>query len=198
MRYWSPPKWSTVTRAEAEPWRLWHRDAVCSGHNLGRMTRKHKYFHILKFSQNSSDQHTASDARSVNGTRKQHFGKLQHNLATGGERGWGHRLFAKLCPLQFPKINKSMYYLTKMRGSARACARCKLFDIPRLLKVHQMSGYLSHLTPHCRYHLIGCLFLLLLLLLSYLKFSLYCPDSIFGPEGKSPMIATDKDRNKYR
>ena len=79
-----------------------------------------------------------------------------------------------------------------MRGSARACACCKLFDIPRFLKVHQMSGYWSHLTPHCRYHLIGCLFLLLLLLLSYLKFSLYCPDSIFGPEGKSPMIATDK------
>ena len=187
VRYWSPPKWSTVTRAEAEPWRLWHRDAVCRGHNLGRMTRKHKYFHILKFSWNSSDQHTASDARSVNGTRKQHFGKLQHNLATGGERGWGHRLFAKLFPLQFPKINKSIYYLTKMRGSARACARCKLFDIPSL------TWYLR-----CRYHLIGCLFLLLLLLLSYLKFSLYCPDSIFGPEGKSPMIATDKDRNKYR
>ena len=82
-----------------------------------------------------------------------------------------------------------------MKGSARACARCKLFVIPKLLKVHQISGYLSHLTPHCRYHLIGCLFLLLL---SYLKFSLYCLDSIFGPEGKSPMIATDKDGNKYR
>ena len=85
-----------------------------------------------------------------------------------------------------------------MKGSARACARCKLFVNPKLLKVHQMSGYWSHLMPHCRYHLFGCLFLLLLLLLSYLKFSLYCLDSIFGPEGMSPMIATDKDGNKYR